>query len=69
MTRAVVLERDSALRLRVQLALYNARPGVVAARAGISPSTFSRILRGKQALSDTMLVRIEDAIRGGGRRG
>jgi len=52
-------------RLRIELALHDVRPGVVARRAGLHPSHLSRILHGHNQPTPEVLRRIELAIRTG----
>ena len=56
---------DPALVLRVQLALHDARPGVVARRVGIDAPTMSRILPGHERPNDERFNAILKAIRRG----
>ena len=63
------MTNDLATRLRIEIALRDHRQGAIAQDAGITESTLSRILHGKQTPSDGLLTRIEDAIRAPARRG
>lgn len=54
---------DLALLVRLEMALYNARPGAVASRARITAPVMSRIVRGRYRPSHELFQRILEAAR------
>ncbi len=58
---------DISLRLRVILAVTDARPGEIARRVGCTPEHLSRVLHGKSRPSPSLAARIESAVLEGSR--